>query len=318
MIKSIKLSAFKGVKDMESLTFRDVNIIIGKNGGGKTTLIYAFSLLHILPQVSSEPIDLMNLSYFHDSPISEITMLDVWGSAFLLSSVYASCEEASVTFNINDEELIFRVSRAALVRKKGGSIKGLSILVIPSYNGFYNSVYRMMCRTFWSIMSRKSLVNNIVRALKDVSDIDVIKITPPMVFNEDMEPDIGVEIGSNGETIYIPFTELGSGLFRYAIVQMLIEIFDPKILVIDDVDSYLNIITLRNFLNYLFSKKSISQIVLTAQTIDPVIAAIESVDDPNIVTIAIKKGKLKYRIHNIDELEEQLEIGMDPRLLYSV
>ncbi|OUD15694.1 AAA family ATPase [Thioflexithrix psekupsensis] len=59
-IKKISISGFKSIRELEKLEFRDLNIIIGANGAGKSNLVQIFKLLMAMTQKNFQKFILEN------------------------------------------------------------------------------------------------------------------------------------------------------------------------------------------------------------------------------------------------------------------
>lgn len=102
ILKQLKLKNFRGYTNVEISFDRDMNVIIGRNDVGKSTILEALEIFFNSEKIK---IDLTDLSVFHSDPIIEISCcFDVNDGKILVDATnYSTCKEE---FLLNDSGLL--------------------------------------------------------------------------------------------------------------------------------------------------------------------------------------------------------------------
>jgi AAA15 family ATPase/GTPase len=105
MFTTIKFQNFKSLKDF-TIRLRDINVLVGPNNAGKSTVLDAFRTISVALNFASrrlpQPIQFKNKTVVgYDIPATQIPI-----SLTNIHSDYQATEETSVTFNLeNGNEL---------------------------------------------------------------------------------------------------------------------------------------------------------------------------------------------------------------------
>lgn len=102
ILKQLKLKNFRGYTNVEINFDRDMNVIIGRNDVGKSTILEALEIFFNSEKIK---IDLTDLSVFHSEPIIEISCcFDVNDGKILVDATnYSTCKEE---FLLNDSGML--------------------------------------------------------------------------------------------------------------------------------------------------------------------------------------------------------------------
>jgi len=114
---------------------------------------------------------------------------------------------------------------------------------------------------------------------------------------------------------YVELRDLGTGAEKVIKIMALVEVLNPKLLLIDDFAAGLHPSLIDIFLNWLEQKEL--QSVITTHSID-VLYRLTKLESEDLKILFLKKSQediLSYKIYNPIEIENYLDTNTDPRIL---
>ncbi len=160
-----------------------------------------------------------------------------------------------------------------------------------------------------------SIVNTRVsrRIAKEIS-----KLSPEQYSDFTMEPVIGGQLDINAyleDGRRIRLGDLGEGIQSYLLTRILFEIYQPKMLLWDDIESHLNprmLIALADWFRELI--KSGHQVILSTHSLElaRVIGGVNE-EETKICLSSLKNGELQTKLMTLGELENYKSLGIDVR-----
>lgn len=342
LIKEVEFSNFKGI-EKGKIELYPLTILIGSNNAAKSTILEALFLApnpmrdvpYSIPGSLSFPSKAVEpLYYIHRT-------LDYQGYAFLLYNYTANSAKIKLTVinpdNRSSDKVEIELAKIkTIIRFLSNKARrhadysenfpigevyvdllNLSIfdphlfleqtllfspkLIQPAYE---------YLRHEWA-----SIVNTGIsrRIAKEIS-----KISPEQYTDFTMEPIIGGKLDmnaylENGKRIRLG--DLGEGTQSYLLTRMLFEIYQPKVLLWDDMEAHLNprmLLALADWFRELI--KSGHQVILSTHSLElaRVIGGVNE-EETKICLSSLKNGELQTKLMSLSELENYESLGIDAR-----
>jgi hypothetical protein len=343
LIKEVEFSNFKGI-EKGRIELYPLTILIGSNNAAKSTILESLFIApnpfrevpYFIPEFGSHQA-LAILYFLHRT-------LDYQGYAFLLHNYTANSAKITLTLDKPDEhgsnqvmlnllkqqQTIFFCSNRAQSRRiptlneivdsfGEAYVNGLNLNINDSrpFSEQILLVSPKLMRPAYEYLRREwaSIVNTRVsrRIAKEVS-----KLSPEQYADFTMEPVIGGQLDMNAyleDGRRIRLGDLGEGIQSYLLTRMLFEIYQPKVLLWDDIESHLNprmLIALAAWFSELI--KSGHQVILSTHSLElaKVIGGVNE-EDTKICLSSLKDSELQTKLMTLEELENYKSLGIDVR-----
>ena len=114
---------------------------------------------------------------------------------------------------------------------------------------------------------------------------------------------------------YVDLIDLGSGVEKVIKIMALVEVLNPKLILIDDFAAGMHPSLIKVFLNWLCEKDL--QAVISTHSID-VLYRLSQIEAEDIKIFFLKKNQediLSYKTYTPEQIENFLDTNSDPRLL---
>lgn len=327
IVNELNLRNFRGIRLTETpLKFGDVTVIYGINGVGKTSIVFALSLLQAA--IFSHKLGILHLReipiYDITMPFEEIKYGNIISEIFTStkSLVYAYETSSELAFKVNELEIKISLDPNGRIMFNHDDIRLLidkqnfKILPFFSSRNLINILARLWTyEKLWSWIMSSGLQTKAAKILSEMASKEFSEIGPPIPSNDKVVLSIRTVV--NSKPFYLPITDLGDGLLRVLVMILLIEYLKPTILIIDDIETTFNIITLKKFIKYILTYPSIKQIVLTTQSIETLLAISEfRIRGVNVMILNMSSDNiLHYNLLTLEDALDYLEKGLDIRIL---
>ena len=322
-VKELSLHEFRGVrKTTEPLRFKRLNVLIGRNNAGKTTVLEALAFLphpespmswfeqrHIL--VASLHGNRLNALVYKYAGVATITYvlerdirLKVQITAEGGSMLYWGGETAGLSWGV----LMKKLTEAGLVKSPKGED---AIIFIPSSDVF-------LSRLEGELYERQDLVVKTGAhywVARDVVNKCVDEVFTEVLFHEGelrlrREP-------SCAPPFYVRFKDMGDGLKRAISVLLWLEAARPMLVLWDDFESNMHPSLIKAVLAWLAERDW--QVVLATHSLDVLYALPDVWPEGEAQLIMLQKTDddlLRTDYMSVEELEHVLdETNQDPRYL---
>ena len=339
--EKIKLTIknFRGIKE-GSLEFGKVNILIGGNNSGKTTILESLFLLpnpfRLVPFFSRTegPLNALRaLSFMHSTLGSEANVFLFHyykGKRATIKFQKNSKIEVSLKFLItdNDISIILEDKKEKYhlgYARKESHVQDITEL-LPGYIrtvDFRSSIkeavfFHPLLLDFICEYFKFQWVN--LRAI-GLTAIVAQKVSEAVGANFNdllLEPFIG-----GSQTIYfrdekgrgVRFGDVGSGTQVFVALALLYEHIKPKMLLIDDVESHMNPSLLTYLASWLQTTIKTTDLFVTTHSLEAakILAGVLEDYNPRIKLLELREGILKSKDLTLEELEDLERAGIDVR-----
>ncbi|MEM4311716.1 MAG: AAA family ATPase [Nitrososphaerales archaeon] len=342
MFSHISISNFRGIKEGE-INLGQLNILLGPNNSGKTTILEALFLVPNPLRYSSY----IPLSARHSpSPTLEVFYLlhQALGGDFIFLFYNYTSDESKIKFKKDEREFTLLFTKRDLYfidivirgpidipnsvnipRKDDGYFIGTlrrdifefsSNYVKPVVDNTFLITPSLIRQTYstlrnnWIKITNEGISGKVAEEASRFSDEDYIDLT--------IEPFIGAEeiLAYLKDKRRIRIRDLGEGIHNYIISRILYELEKPAVLLWDDIEAHFNPRILSALAEW-FSDilKDGKQIVLSTHSLEAakIIAGFNE-DKANIFLTSLKDNILKTKKLKLSEVEELLKAGVDIRL----
>ncbi|MGA2385806.1 MAG: ATP-binding protein [Candidatus Bathyarchaeia archaeon] len=345
LIKEVEFSNFKGI-EKGKIELHPLTILIGSNNAAKSTILEALFLApnpfrnvpYFIPESQSFPSKAIEpLYYIHRT-------LDYQGYAFLMYNYTSDNAKITITLDHPDEAgsnqvelnllkrqqtIFFRsnksrnrqISIANETMQSFGEVyvNGLSLNIADArvFSEQTLLVSPKLTRPAYEYLKREwaSIVNTRVskRIAKEIS-----KLSPEQYADFTMEPVIGGQLDINAyleDGRRIRLGDLGEGIQSYLLTRILFEIYQPKVLLWDDIESHLNprmLITIADWFSDLI--KSGHQVIISTHSLElaRVIGGVNE-EETKICLTSLKNSELQTKLMTLKDLENYKALGVDAR-----
>jgi len=313
-VDSINIKEFRGIKSCKKpLVFSRLNILIGRNNAGKTTILEALSLLP-QPETPDSIIGankIILLSQLHKSKPSFYEFLLYFYTGRSEIEYHIKNQEYSIHINKDHTELY--TSHKKILDNKGiygifnTTNLGNLVIYIPFDSDFFNKMENRIEELKYQINKEGynvKLATSINKCLDDK-------------YSEIMFQDkiILRKVLGDKKFNYVNLRDLGTGAEKVIKIMAVVEVLKPKLLLIDDFEAGLHPSLINVFLNWLNQKKL--QTVVSTHSID-VLYQLAEIDPEDTKILFLKKSQddiLNYNVLSLEEIEDFLNTNTDPRRL---
>jgi len=327
MITKLSINNFQGIEKGE-LELAPLTILLGGNNSGKSTILEALFLapnpFRSVPYVINGYTAVETLHEMHRTIISE------GGHAFLLYNYMANRAEIECEVDGEDYALLFnkKDSSITVYTKKRGREENIGEMDMSSSSVYGKEQKPLIDNTllislklvksgyqYFYYKGQNSITKRICKKVAE----DVSKLVCDNYRDITIEPSF-----SGGMAVYILLEDgrmirvcdLGEGVQNYMIARILYELEKPKVLLWDDIETYLDPRMLLDIAGWIFDIiENGNQVVVTTHSLDTV-RTIAGINEENaaIYLTSLEKGTLKTKKLTLKEIEEFSKAGIDMRV----
>jgi predicted ATP-dependent endonuclease of OLD family len=319
-IYKIDIDQFRGIKSCkEPIKFSKFTVLLGRNNSGKSSILEALSLL---PDPNT-PNGITNES--------KIEILEKLHRSIALLKfqplLYRYAGKSSITYYFKEckPKIVIEEYNASLIynnEKVQSNFKNLSAFLGIKFNNKASMENLVIfipndATLFQSMESRMDELKELI--MKKDYHIKVAKELNECV--DDRYSDINfhkpIEIRKelSNTSMYLYLNHLGQGAEKLVKIMALMEVLNPRLLLIDDFEVGFHPSMLRVFLNWL--KKKEWQVVISTHSID-VLDKLVELEFMDTTVLLLRKSKddiLDYNILDYEKLKNCFDANSDPRLL---
>ena len=313
-VDSINIKEFRGIKICKKpLIFSRLNILMGRNNSGKTTILEALSLLPkpVMSDFITKKDKILQLTQHHKSKGNNYETLLYFYTG--LSEITYKIENQEFSIHISKDNAELYTENKKIPDNKGiyGIFKtttiGPLVIYIPFDSDFLNQMENRIEEFKYQINKEGYNVKLAITINKCLDD----------KYSEIMFQDniILRKVLGDNQFNYVRLRDLGSGAKKVIKIMALVEVIKPKLLLIDDFEAGLHPSLIDLFLNWLKDKEF--QTVVSTHSID-VLYRLAELEPEDTKILFLKKSQddiLDYNVLNLDEIEDFLNTNTDPRRL---
>jgi predicted ATP-dependent endonuclease of OLD family len=323
LITGLDLKDFRGIKSTtRPITLEKINILIGRNNSGKTSILEALNLtpspLSLLPLSGYTKLDYTIMPH-QGKPAS---LIYGYAGFATIDYIYSEGtvtikleENKRFTFEWKDSEKRIHKSYAEPSVFLEGEPAGRIFKSYTScyYSGWYHRfLYDKLLQdeNVWRTIEKQRAHNRVVKELINPSVADTF--TEILIYKDTLH---ARKEFPDGTSSYIRIFELGDGVQRVIIPFLWFEAAKPRIVLWDDLEASMHPSLIENVLRWL--AEGDWQVVISTHSLD-VLSALTYVRPPSGQIIILRKSAddmLDYQTLSIDELETLIESNTDPRKL---
>ncbi len=311
-VSELNIKEFRGIKSCKKpLKLSNFTILIGRNNSGKSTILEALSLLPDPGLI--DPITgfrkLHNLEQLHRGSIKDLLYL-YSGTSILTYGIQSI--EVGIELNVRGEKTTWE-GRNSLLRGKFKNLYKTTeerVTEMVSFIPFTTSILEFIeikMKFYSELITKKGLHIKLAEFLNEC----VNDTFSEFIF---LEP-ISLRKVYENNTGLIKIKDLGSGAEKIVKIISILEILNPKLVLIDDFDSGFHPSMIKLFFQWL--KEKGFQTVISTHSIDVLYQIVENKPE-NTTILQLNKSNediLSYITLSLDELEDLLDANTDPRLL---
>jgi AAA15 family ATPase/GTPase len=327
-IRSLTVSDFRGIrKTKKKINFTDFSILIGRNNSGKTSILEALSLFPLPKSVNPsdqipviEEFRLNFLSKLHSNYNSLLygytgeakinySLKNMEAELFLKDikdAFQLSWNNSKLDLNTtHNEELLYD-----FFQKFGSEYNnsGGMVLYIPNNQDHYKIIRENLTKEKWKNIILKEgkhvkIIRNLINEWVDDNFTELL-----------FAPDLQVRKEFEDKTsLYIKLNDLGLGVQKVVIIALYLDLFEPKLILIDDIEASIHPSLLRAFMKWLANRKC--QIIITTHSIDVLSYLIElDINNSSIIEVYKEdRDVLKSHTHSIEEFKAIFDANIDIR-----
>lgn len=312
-VNSLDIKEFRGIKSCKGrIKFSNFTVLIGRNNSGKSTILEALSLLphpEILNVVENQSKGNI-LREFH--PGSGARLLYLYAGTSILEY-----DLVKILLSIKIDQHRFytylggerEVRPEEIASQLGIEAKYFSgfVIFIPDTADILNKLERRL-EVHKEILTKKGVHINLAKILNEFVNDTYSEI----VF---LNPISLRKVYANDNTAYLRLGELGSGAEKVIKIMAFLEVFSPKLVIIDDFEARLHPSLVKLFLKWL--KEKDWQTIISTHSID-VLYHLVDINPPDTTILQLNKSNediLSHQILTLEQIEDILDANNDPRLL---
>ncbi|GAB6148050.1 AAA family ATPase [Stetteria hydrogenophila] len=331
LVRSVDVKDFRGVRGLsEPLELSNFTVLLGRNNVGKTAILEALYLLAMpfpypIPPYRNAPLRVV--ADLHDGHSSLIYGYTGEAKVFLQLAKRADIKGvgiSGVSIAIREKEVdVYYHGKARTIRFGGladyasflkscgcGIERDLAALYVPDNSSYYAKLGEF-------ILEKEDVLRWIekqglhAKAARIVSEAVYDKFTEVLARRDRLA--LRKEAGSGVGPLYVDVNSLGVGVRRLLLVYLAVEYLNPRIILWDDVEVAMHPDLLEAVVRWLSG--SGRQVVVSTHSIDLLYAlTLEKPRDARVVVLR-KRGDdiVEHKSLDIDEVEELVERGVDPR-----
>ena len=322
-VSRLEFREFRGVRLVkEPLELSDFTVLVGRNNSGKTTVLDA---LYLLPHPEARhPVGISALAERRGGRYDRAWLIRHVHSASPQHLIYRYSGRALIryvldrdihlTISIGDGLKVFdnskEVSASDVVEKLGLDSTENLVAYIPSTS----EVVDWLC---------EALAEDVLWGLVEKSDahVEVVQEVVNKALDEEYTEvlvryrELYVRKVSGQKPYYVRIRDLGSGVEKTLSILLWLGAIKPKLVLWDDFEASMHPSLTKEVLRWL--SRTGAQIVLATHSID-VLTRVLEVWPKNAQILLLKRTQDDVLLHkplSLEELEDLLEGGQDPRLL---
>jgi len=310
LIQELNITEFRGInKTARPLKLCNLTVLIGRNNSGKSSILEAISLFPSPSQ--NEPLlgesSIKKLLSTHHTELKNYRKL-----------IYRYEGFSKITYKINDidKELSIVIEAKDIKLYKNNELIPATnfgidcrTLYIPNDTLILDKMEQRM-EDLKKQIEKNGIHRSVARSLNKCVDdeySEIVFLTPISI--RKVFPD---------DSSFLELNDLGSGAEKVVKIMSLIEVLDPDILLLDDLESGLHPSLIKMFLEWLVDKKY--QTIISTHSID-VLYYLNELVNKNCIILQLNKSKndiLNYKELSLEELRDLLDGNIDPRLLLNL
>jgi len=307
-VRSLDITEFRGIKNcIKPLIFSNFTILIGKNNAGKSSVLEALSLLPdpgVEDYITRES-KIRNLESLHQGSVKDLFYLYA-GSSNLEYGIDSST--AIIEITDRKQHISWKSPNASINRivASNRDKKSELVLFFPFNTSIIRDIEHRM-KTLKELIMKKGyhieLANFLNKCVNDVYS-ELVFLEP--ISLRKIYPD---------NKVYLKLKDLGTGAERLIKIMALLEVLDPRLIIIDDFEAGFHPTMVKLFLKWLKKKKF--QTIISTHSID-VLYHLADIKPSDTTIIQLNKSNediLSYEVLTLEELEDILDANTDPRLL---
>jgi len=314
LVSKLNIKEFRGIKSCKTpIELSNFTVLIGRNNSGKSTILEALSLLpspNIVNSISGHK----RIDYLEKLHQSRKRLLYLYAGT---SNLEYYIENKVIQFEINENNIDYLINKQSLPSNNYDI--AFSQMLKHNYQELQQSVLYIPC-----ISSILDDLENKIRSLKELVmkkgyHIEIANILNEFVNDKYseivfLEP-ISLRKVYQNNIEYLQLKDLGSGAEKVVKIMILLELLEPRLVLIDDFEAGLHPSLIKIFIKWLKDKKW--QIVISTHSIDLLyhLAEIKPEDATILQLNKSNEDILNYNVLNLEELEDILNANTDPRLL---
>jgi len=347
MIRSIRLQRFRGVQEGFIDDLRQVTLLIGRNGSGKSSILEAL----YMTSACSSPIDdvrgINKLDYVVNRRGNRGSWDDarniLWYTLDTSSPIIIELNEGRYTFQIFDAPLGHRPVRLktpdGLIELAEGycakspqelwstasgiNIKGELVELRDYLRGFLFIDRQLLSRPenvekfSWSRVAAKRLDKQVISMIGEEFEVDAESLTYIPIGKE-----YCLALQTSETTTRVD--DLGDGARIALLSSLLILAYRPTLVLIEEPELHMHPAGLYTYMKFLLKlmKQFNAQLIASTHSIELVQITEALVKELNldftVKFIEREKGVLKARSFSPDNVEMLRKLGIDPRLLHKL
>ena len=336
IVNRLDIEGFRGIRRLtQPLRLEKVNVLIGRNNAGKTSILEAMFLL-------SEP-------YIRARKVEERWRLNLYrsmyenltGATYYVSKLhkektfsallYGYTGSAKVSYILhNNIKLDLKIEGNDIIKfslngkeaKENDVIEALSFmkgrvpaLYIPDSTSFYDKLKVLLKgKDVWNVIEAEGYNVSVIKDLYEDTLPD--RFTEVLVRWDRLY--LRKEVADRKAPLYVNVDSLGEGVQRTLLIYLTIKLLDPALILWDDAEVALHPALSEKVIEWLSSLKG--QVVIATHSID-VLRAFAKVAPPSSQVVYLDRKEydtVEPRTVPLEELEEVLAKGLDPRFTLEI
>ncbi len=316
LIQKLSIEEFRGIRGCKDpIKLSQLTVLIGRNNSGKSSILEALSLLpkpNIKDGITGKPrmdslLDLRHSKLKGYKPI----LYQYAGTSTIKyylendSSLHLEINENSYTTTNYKNKIISDKELADIFHATPNELENL-VFFIPNNTSFMHTIEDRM-NQYKELIMKKGYHVKIAKILNESVDDEYSDIV--------LQDTITIRKVLSDNFIYIPLSDLGTGAEKAVKIMTLIEVVNPKLLLLDDFEAGFHPSLIKIVLNWLKDKKW--QTIISTHNID-VLSKLVEIDPEDTTILLLKKSKddiLSHKVFTLEKLENYLNANTDPRLL---
>jgi len=322
-VKELSLHEFRGVRKMaEPLKLKRLNVLIGRNNAGKTTVLEALALLPypkspmswfeqrhtLVASLHGERLSALVYKYAGVAIIAYVLERDIRLKVKVTAEGESALYWREETVGLPRDTLMTRLTGAGLIKSPREED---AVIFIPSSDAF-------LSRLEEKLYEKRDLVVKTgahYRVARDVVNKCVDEVFTEVLFSEGelrlrREP-------SHGPPFYVRLKDMGDGLKRAISILLWLEAAKPTLVLWDDFESNMHPSLIKAVLAWLAERDW--QVVLATHSLDVLYALPDVWPEGEAQLIMLQKTDddlLRADYMSVEELERVLDkTNQDPRYL---
>lgn len=309
-VNSLNIKEFRGIKECKTpIRFTNFTVLIGRNNSGKSSILEALSLLptHFINDYITRESKGNSLIHLHDLPKR-------------LLYLYAGNSE--LKYNVQDNIVEIKIGLNKFNSSFRGNVKPAHSLIARYLDCKPPELNKLVI--FFPDTTILGKLENRMRQVKEMIvkkgfHIELAKFLNKCVNDKYSEivflDPISLRKIYRDNKVYIWLGDLGSGAKKVVKMMALLEVVEPRLVIIDDFEAGLHPSLLKLFFLWLKSKKW--QTIISTHSID-VLYHLVDIKPKDTTILQLNKSSediLSNKSLKLGELEDILNSNVDPRLL---